>query len=271
MSDPATSVTGPAGGPAQPASGLAPALVDHVLGLGDDALVLAQRLGEWVSRAPQLEEDVAFANLALDQLGQARALLAYAGQLEGAGRDEDQLAYLRDDPEFRNVQLVELPDADFAVAMARLLTFTTFQRLRYEALTRSTDPTLATIAARAAKEVDHHADHARSWVVRLGDGTGESRRRMAAGLETVWPYVDELFTPAPGDAPLVEQGITVDVAGLRPPWSAELDAVLAEAGLTRPEPSWTARGGRRGLHTEHLGHLLAVMQHLHRSHPGASW
>jgi ring-1,2-phenylacetyl-CoA epoxidase subunit PaaC len=243
----------------------------YVLGLGDDALVLAQRLGAWVSRAPQLEEDVALANLALDHLGQARALLSYAGQLEGTGRDEDALAYLRDDREFRNVQLVELPDADFAVAMARLLTFTTFRRLQYERLSASADPTLATIAARAVKEMDYHADHARSWVIRLGDGTQESHRRMAAGLAFVWPYVEELFTPAPGEETLVGQGIAVDVAGLRPEWDAELDAVLAEATLARPAPTWTARGGRQGLHTEHLGHLLAVMQHLHRSHPGASW
>jgi ring-1,2-phenylacetyl-CoA epoxidase subunit PaaC len=263
--------TGPEPAGPDPAHPDRAALAGYVLGLADDALVLAQRLGEWVSRAPQLEEDVALANLALDQLGQARALLTYAGEVEGAGRGEDELAYLRDEREFRNVCLVELPDEDFAVAVVRLLLFTTYQRLHYERLSASSDATLATIAARAVKEAAYHADHAREWVVRLGDGTPESHRRTADALDRLWPYVEELFTRQPADGVLVAQGIAVDVAALRPAWEAEVGAVLAQATLTRPNPSWTSRGGRRGLHTEHLGPLLAVLQHLHRSHPGASW
>jgi ring-1,2-phenylacetyl-CoA epoxidase subunit PaaC len=235
---------------------------EYVLGLGDDALVLAQRLGEWVTRAPQLEEDVALGNIALDLLGQARTLLTYAGELEGAGRDEDDLAYLRDDREFRNVQLVELPNGDFAVTMARQLVFSAYQCELYGALARAGDATLAGLAAKAVKEVAYHCDHATQWVLRLGDGTAESHTRMQAGLERVWPYTDELFDP--GDGP-------VDPATLRPAWESAVDKVIAGATLTRPEPGRRSRGGRHGLHTEHLGHLLAELQHLHRSHPGATW
>ncbi|HEV7827089.1 MAG TPA: 1,2-phenylacetyl-CoA epoxidase subunit PaaC [Mycobacteriales bacterium] len=235
----------------------------HVLGLADDALLLAQRLGEWVTRAPEIEEDIALGNIALDLLGQARTLLAYAGDLDGTGRDEDDLAYLRDDREFRNVLLVEIPNGDFAVTMARLLVFSAYQHALYSALAHCPDTTLAGLAAKAVKEVSYHRDHATQWVLRLGDGTAESHERMQAGLERVWPYTDELFDPAP-DAP-------VDPASLRPMWTSYVDDVLARATLRRPEPAWRSRDGRRGVHTEHLGHLLAEMQHLHRSHPGATW
>jgi ring-1,2-phenylacetyl-CoA epoxidase subunit PaaC len=241
--------------------GCAP-LRGYVLGLGDDALILAQRLGEWVTRAPQLEEDVALGNIALDLLGQARALLTYAGELEGAGRDEDDLAYLRDDREFRNVQLVELPGGDFAVTMARQLVFSAYQYELYAALAETADATLAGLAAKAVKEVAYHRDHATQWVLRLGDGTAESHARMQAALEHIWPYTDELFDPADGP---------VDPATLRPAWESTVDRVRADATLRRPEPGRRSRGGRQGLHTEHLGHLLAELQHLHRSHPGVAW
>jgi ring-1,2-phenylacetyl-CoA epoxidase subunit PaaC len=234
-----------------------------VLGLADDALVLAQRLGEWATRAPELEEDIALANIALDLLGQARTLLAHAGELDGTGRDADALAYLRDDREFRNVQLVEIPNGDFAVTMARLLVFSAYQHALYSALRHRPDSTLAGLAGKAVKEVAYHRDHATQWVLRLGDGTAESHERMQAALDRIWPYTDELFDPAP-DAP-------VDPAFLRPEWTSHVDGVLAAATLRRPEPAWRSRGGRDGLHTEHLGHLLAEMQHLHRSHPGARW
>jgi ring-1,2-phenylacetyl-CoA epoxidase subunit PaaC len=240
-----------------------PPLAAYALGLGDDALILAQRLGEWVAHAPQIEEDVALANIALDLLGQARTLLAYAGQVEDAGRDEDDLAYLRDDRDFRNVQLVEVPNGDFAVTMARQLAFSAYQYELYRALGNSGDQTLAGLAGKAVKEVSYHRDHATQWVLRLGDGTELSRRRMQAGLEQIWPYTEELFDPA--------TGIAVDPATLRPAWAAYVTSVLAEATLQLPEPRWRSRGGRTGLHTEHLGHLLAEMQHLHRSHPGATW
>ncbi len=249
----------------------APPVAPYALALGDDALILAQRLGEWVASAPELEEDVALANLALDLLGQARLLLTYAGETERAGRDEDDLAYLRDDRDFRNVQLVEIPNGDFAVTMARQLAFSAYQLELYDALRASTDATLAAIAEKAVKEVAYHRDHATQWVLRLGDGTTESHRRMQRGLETVWPYVDELFAADEVSAALVPLGVAVDPASLRPAWQEYVEGVLREAALELPAPTWTANAGRAGLHTEHLGYLLAQMQHLHRSHPGATW
>jgi ring-1,2-phenylacetyl-CoA epoxidase subunit PaaC len=246
-------------------------LAVYALRLGDDALILSQRLGQWVTRAPQLEEDVAVGNIALDLLGQARTLLTYAGEVEGAGRSEDDLAYLRDERDFLNVQLVERPDGDFAGAMAKQLLFSTYQLALYDALQASTDPMLAAIAAKAVKEVAYHRDHATQWVLRLGDGTEESHRRMQAGLERMAPYADELFaTDALLDA-LVRDGVAVDVTALRPACDTYVDGVLAEATLHRPTPSWTATGGRAGIHTEDFGYLLAEMQHLHRSHVGATW
>ena len=246
-----------------------PPLAGYALALGDDALILAQRLGEWVARAPQIEEDVALANIALDLLGQARTLLGYAGAVEGAGRDEDDLAYLRDDRDFRNVQLVEIPNGDFAVTMARQLVFSAYQCELYAALGTSADPTLAGLAGKAVKEVAYHRDHATQWVLRLGDGTDLSHARMQAGLDLVWPYAEELFDPVDSAGQL--PGVTADPAALRPAWRGYLTEVLSEATCDLPEPRWRSRGGRDGLHTEHLGHLLAEMQHLHRSHPGAAW
>lgn len=253
-----------------------PALARYTVGLGDDALVLAQRCGEWITRAPQLEEDVALANIGLDLLGQARTLLTYAGQVEGAGRDEDDLAYLRDERDFLNVQLVELENGDFAVSMARLLVFSAYQRELYDRLHGSADETLAAIAAKAIKEVAYHRDHATEWVLRLGDGTEASHERMQSGLDTVWPYVDELFTttgrhgtwPQPD---LVSSGDAVDPEQLREPAMAYVQQVLDEATLAVPAVSWTATGGRQGIHSLPMGHLLAELQHIHRSHPGASW
>jgi ring-1,2-phenylacetyl-CoA epoxidase subunit PaaC len=238
----------------------------YALGLGDDALILAQRLGEWAAHAPQLEEDVALANIALDLLGQARILLSYAAAVQGAGRDEDDLAFLRDDRDFRNVQLVEIPNGDFAVTMARQLVFSAYQYELYTALLSSADATLAGLAGKAVKEVAYHRDHATQWVLRLGDGTELSHARMQAGLDRVWPYTEELFDPA-SQLP----GVAVDPSTLRPAWARYVTSVLNEATLDQPEPPWRSRGGRDGLHTEHLGHLLAEMQHLHRSHPGATW
>ncbi|OKI73855.1 1,2-phenylacetyl-CoA epoxidase subunit PaaC [Micromonospora sp. CB01531] len=236
---------------------------DFTLALGDDALIAAQRLGEWTSRAPEMEEDVALANIALDQLGAARLLLTYAGELEGAGRDEDALAYLRGDREFRNCLLVELPNGDFAVTMAKLFFLAAYQLPLYSALAGCGDERLAAIGAKARKESAYHLDHASLWVRRLGDGTEESHRRMQAAVDQVWPYVHELFTAAPG-AP-------VDPATLRADFDAHVSAVLAEATLTRPADGWAPGGGRDGVHNEHLSYLLAEMQVLHRAHPGAKW
>jgi ring-1,2-phenylacetyl-CoA epoxidase subunit PaaC len=230
--------------------------VEHVLGLGDDALIAAQRLAQWCAAAPELEEDVALANIALDQLGAARLFLSYAGELEGRGRDEDALAFLRDDREFRNCLLVELPNGDFAVTMAKLLFLAAAQHQRYRRLATGDDERIAAIAARTVKESAYHLDHAARWVVRLGDGTEESGRRMQAAVDRVWPYTHELFA---GD----------DLA--RQPWLAAVEPVLAEATLRRPVDGWAPGGGRAGVHTEHLSYLLAEMQVLHRAHPGARW
>ena len=265
---PAARVPSPAAQAAPLSARMAP-LAAYVLALGDDALILAQRLGEWVARAPQIEEDIALANIALDLLGQARTLLSYAGAVEGAGRDEDDLAYLRDDRDFRNVQLVELPNGDFAVTMARQLVFSAYQYELYTALLGSSDATVAGLAGKAVKEVAYHRDHATQWVLRLGDGTPLSRARMQAGLDQVWPYVEELFEADDTTSGLPD--VAVDPATFRPAWQRHVTAVLDEATLRQPEPRWRSRGGRNGLHTEHLGHLLAEMQHLHRSHPGATW
>jgi len=245
--------------------------VRYVLALADDTLVAAQRMGEWVAAAPELEEDVALANIGLDLLGQARALLTHAGALEGQGRDEDALAYFRDEREFLNVQLVERENGDFSVTMARLLLLSTYLHELWGAFRTSTDETLAAIAAKAVKEADYHVDHARMWVLRLGDGTDESHRRMQAGLEAEWPYADELFDSSHIDPALLEAGIAVDPSSLRDRWSKRVTAVVEEATLHVPEARPAVTGGRRGIHTEQMGYLLAEMQHLARSHPGASW
>ncbi len=248
----------------------------YALRLGDDALVLAQRMGEWIASAPQLEEDVALGNIGLDLLGQARALLTYAGELlpgpDGRARTEDDLAYLRDEREWTNVQLVELADdGDFARCIARLLVFSTWQRELYAALTASTDPTIAAVAAKAVKEVDYHRDHASRWTLRLGDGTAESSRRMQAALDRCWPYVQELFESDGLVDELAAAGVAADPAALRGPVLAFLDAVLGQATLTVPQTPVRHTGGRRGIHTEQLGYLLAELQHVARSHPGATW
>lgn len=243
----------------------------YALRLGDDALVLSHRLAEWSSRAPALEEDIALTNIGLDLLGQARSLLTYAGEVEGAGRSEDDLAYLRPENEFTNCQLVEQPNGDFAVTMARLLFFSAYQLELYRRLARSTDATLAAVAAKGVKEVSYHVDHAAGWVIRLGDGTEESRRRMQAGVERMWPFTHELFETDDVASRLAANGAGVDPSGLEPVWEERITAVLAEATLERPADKWRPGGGRRGVHSEHLGFLLAEMQHLHRSYPGATW
>ena len=256
-------------------NGVDPAdLAAYCLMLGDDALICSHRLTEWVTNAPELEEEVALANTALDLLGQARVLLARAGHVEGRQRDEDALAYLRTEPEFLGVALAELPDErDFARAIARLLLFSTWRLALLQRLLGSRDPVIAAVAGKGVKELAYHRDHAAQWTVRLGDGTDESHRRMQAGLQRVWPFVDELFATHAVEARLA--GVAVDPASLRSEVDGVLDAVLSAAGLTRPADSRAARvagmAGRDGVHTEAMGFLLAEMQHLHRSLPGAVW
>lgn len=246
-------------------------LARYALALGDDALVLAQRCGEWITRAPQLEEDVALGNIGLDLLGQARTLLTYAGEVEGEGRDEDDLAYLREQRDFTNVHLVELPNHDFAVSMARLLVFAAYQFELYTRLTSSRDEALAGVAGKAVKEVDYHLDHATSWVLRLGDGTDLSHRRMQAGLERIWPLVPELFEGSWVDPALVADGVAVDPATLREPVLERVATVVTQATLTMPDRPARVTGGRAGVHSQAMGDLLAEMQYLHRSHPDATW
>jgi ring-1,2-phenylacetyl-CoA epoxidase subunit PaaC len=249
-------------------------LAQYCLMLGDDALILSHRLSEWVTNAPELEEEVALANTALDLLGQARVLLARAGHVDG--RDEDALAFLRTEPEFRNIALVELPDdRDFAHATARLLLFSTWRLALLQRLLGSRDPVLAAVAGKGVKELTYHRDHAARWTLRLGDGTDESHRRMQAGLDAVWPHLEELFRASDVERRLVAAGVAVDPADTRGEVDAVLDEVLARATLTRPTAapagSIGGRGGREGLHTEHLGHVLAELQSLARQHPGATW
>jgi ring-1,2-phenylacetyl-CoA epoxidase subunit PaaC len=267
-----TAPASPPGAEAAPgAGGEPPALAVYALRLGDDCLVLAQRLGEWAAAGPELEEDVALLNIGLDLLGQARALLTLAGEVEGRGRDEDALAYMRSPREFLNCQLVELDNGDFAHTIVRQLLFSAYQHELYARLRGSADPTLAAIAAKGLTEVAYHRDHAEHWTLRLGDGTAESHSRMLAALDDLWPHTSELFESDDLVAGLADRGIAVEPPLLREPWQERVTRVLREATLAVPETRWSPGGGRRGLHTEAFGFMLAEMQHLHRSHPGARW
>ncbi|NKX53458.1 1,2-phenylacetyl-CoA epoxidase subunit PaaC [Arthrobacter mobilis] len=242
-------------------------VAEYALRLGDDALILAQRLGWWISRAPEIEEDIALGNIALDLLGHARSFLTYAGS--AWGKTEDDLAYWRSEPEFRSSFLVEQPNGDFAKTIARQLVFSLYQYELYSRLVNSADETLAAIAAKALKEVDYHRDHAIQWTLRLGDGTEESHRRMKSGLDSVWPYVDELFA----DDELIDRlaGVAVRPSELRAPFDALLAQVLDEATLQVPEVQPAMTGNRGSQHSEHLGYILAEMQVIAREHPGATW
>ena len=244
---------------------------EYLLRLADDRLVLGHRLSEWCGHAPILEEDIALANIALDLVGQASALLKLAGEVEGKGRNEDALAYFRDTIDFRNAQLVELPNGDFAATIVRQFLFDAWDVLVLEPLTKSSNETLAGIAAKALKEAKYHLRHSAEWVRMLGDGTAESHRRAQRALDDLWPYATELFLTDDVDRAAVSSGIGVDVEALRPRWREVVDRVFAEATLTIPKDGFTPRGGRTGRHTEHLGRMLADMQSLARAHPGATW
>jgi ring-1,2-phenylacetyl-CoA epoxidase subunit PaaC len=243
----------------------------YALALADDALIASHRLTEWIAHAPQIEEDVALGNIALDLLGQARLLLQYAGSLTDPPRTEDDLAYFRDEREFRNVSLVERPHGDFAVTMARLLLFSAYQYELYSRLVHSTDPTIAAVAAKAVKEVDYHRDHARQWVLRLGDGTEESHQRMQAALDAEWPGAGELCEGGGLGRAGVDVGGAVAPVALEQPVLDWARATIAEATLAEPALRTAVSSGRSGRHTEAMGFLLAEMQHLARSHPGATW
>jgi ring-1,2-phenylacetyl-CoA epoxidase subunit PaaC len=242
-----------------------------LLRLGDDRLVLGHRLSEWCGHAPILEEDIALANIALDLIGQATLLLGLAAKKEGKGRDADALAYLRDAVDYRNALLIELPKGDFAVTIVRQLFFSVFALLQTEGLQVSTDRDLAGIAAKGVKESRYHVRHSADWVVKLGGGTEESHARAQRAVDDLWRYTGELFLADDLDRAVAADGLGVDPSTLERTWQTTIRDVLARASLTIPEGVYMQRGGREGRHTEHLGHMLAEMQIVARSHPGASW
>lgn len=247
------------------------AVFDYALRLGDDALILGQRLSEWCGHSPMLEIDLALSNIALDLLGHATLFLGLAAELEDKGRDADELAFRRDVLDFRNCLLVEQPNGDFAQTMARQFLFSNWQRILLRELSRSNHDGLAPIAAKAVKEVAYHATFASEWIVRLGDGTADSRTRVVAGLEWMWRFADELFISDPTTDLLTQQGVAVDMRSHRGEWDSVIQSVLMKATLDVPKARRAAYGGRRGHHSEHLGHLLSEMQFLPRAYPGAKW
>ena len=250
-------------------------LFDYLLRLGDSPLILAQRLGAWVGKGPILEEDMALANVGLDLLGQARMWLTYAGEVEtrftGKGRTEDQLAFLRDGGDFRNLLLAEQPNGNFADTIARQFLFDAWHELALDALSRSRDERIAGIAAKAAKEVAYHVERSGDWVIRLGDGTDESHAKMQSAIDSLWTYTGEMFVADADETALIDAGVAADVGALAAPWRQRIDAVLDEATLAVPASAHMQRGGKQGVHTEHLGFVLAEMQFLQRAYPGAQW
>jgi ring-1,2-phenylacetyl-CoA epoxidase subunit PaaC len=243
----------------------------YLLRIGDTCLILAQRLGEWCGHAPVLEEDIAMANIALDLVGQARAVLTRAGQVEGLAHDEDQLAFLRDERDYFNLTLVELPRGDFAFSVLRNTMVATWLKLLWERLANSSDAELAAIAGKAVKEARYHQQHSGDWVVRLGDGTPESRRRMTAALSDLWRYAPELFDTDAADEAAAAAGLGPLWSDLKAPWHADMDMILGEAGLALPAASAFRSEGKRGRHSEHMGFILTDMQYLQRTFPGGVW
>jgi ring-1,2-phenylacetyl-CoA epoxidase subunit PaaC len=246
-------------------------LFSYTLRLGDLSLVLGQRLGEWVGHAPALEEDLGLANVALDMIGQARLLLSYAGEIEGRGRDEDNIAFLREQGEYLNPILVEMPNGDFGHTIVRQVLIDTFQLELFERMTASTDQRLAAIAAKSVKEVRYHLRYSSGWLVRLGGGTDESHARVQAALDTLWPYTVELFAEDALDLAMLDRGVAPRLSDVHAGWSQRIGEILAEATLIRPKDRPHSWHGKRGQHSEHLGYILTEMQYLQRSHPGARW
>jgi ring-1,2-phenylacetyl-CoA epoxidase subunit PaaC len=245
--------------------------LQYLLRIGDTCLILGQRLGEWCGHAPILEEDIALTNMALDLIGQARGVLTLAGDQCPQDYDEDQLAFLRDERDYLNPTLVELPRGDFAFTVLRNLMLSTWLKLLWERLRDSSDAELAAIAGKALKEARYHQQHAADWLQRLGDGSEESRRRVEAALATLWPYVAELFEADAVDAAAVAARLGPPADSLREPWLAEMAAVFAEVHLAMPAQGRFRSSGKRGVHSEHMGFILAEMQHLQRAFPGGAW
>lgn len=246
-------------------------LFDYLIRLADDQLILGQRLGEWCGEAPTLEEDLALANIALDLIGQARALYEYAAVVEGKGQDEDQLALMRYERDYRNALIAEQPNGDFACTIVRQFLVAAFMKPFWREAQKSTDGTLAAIAAKAFKEVSYHLRHTSEWAIRLGDGTDESHRRMIEALDDMAIYTGELFEMDDVATAMFEQGIGVDAAKIAGEWRMTVDTVLAEATLQFPQVSHMQTGGRSGRHSEHFGHILSELQYMQRAYPGLSW
>lgn len=246
-------------------------LFDYLLRLGDDSLVLGHRLSEWCGHGPILEEDIAMTNLALDFIGQATSLLNYAGEVEGQGRNGDDLAFLRFDREYRNVLLVEQPNVDFGVTMMRQFFFDAYRKLLFERLVHSKDEQLSAIAAKSLKETKYHLKHSSEWVIRLGDGTEESNNRAQEAIDTLWRYTAELFYKDEVDDALIKSGIIPQMDNLEVEWRSNVTSVIKEATLVIPDKDWKHGGGRKGLHSEHLGYILAELQYMQRAYPGLQW
>jgi ring-1,2-phenylacetyl-CoA epoxidase subunit PaaC len=246
-------------------------LVLYALRRADDALILGHRLSEWCGQAPALEEDMALANMGLDLLGQARELYSYAAKVEGQGNDEDKFAYLRDIRQYRNLLLLEQPNGDFAHTMVRQFFYAGFADLYWRAMMKSSDATLAAIAAKSEKESAYHLRHSSEWIVRLGDGTEESHRRAQTAIDDLWAFTGEMFHIDESERALIDSGIAVDPVTQRPQWLKTVSDIVSEATLVLPRSDWMQQGGRSGRHSEHLGHLLSELQSMPRTFPGVTW
>lgn len=247
------------------------ALFEYLLRLGDDSLILGHRLSEWCGHGPILEEDIAMTNISLDLIGQATSLLKYAGEVEGKGRTEDDLAFLRFDKDYKNLLLVEQPNGHFGDTILRQFFFDAYRLPLFEALVNSKDEQLSAIAAKSLKETKYHLKHSAEWVIRLGDGTEESHEKIAESLENLWRYTSELFYNDEVEAALLEEGIVSNIEDVKAAWEKTVQHVLAEATLEIPTNNWKFEGGRKGLHSEHLGYMLAEMQYMQRAYPNMEW
>jgi ring-1,2-phenylacetyl-CoA epoxidase subunit PaaC len=247
------------------------AIKEYAIRLGDDSLILGHRISEWSSNGPYLEEDIALSNTALDYIGRARLYYSYAATLSQEKMSEDDFAYTRDARQFSNLLINELPRGDFAFTMVRQLLIDAYNLAFLPQLICSKDPTLAAIAGKAIKETQYHFRRSRDWVLRLGDGTQESHTRTQAALNDLWGYTHELFESDALEQSLIEQGIAVDNSCLKEDWKKTIDSCITQATLTLPEDGWAVKGGRKGYHTENLGHLLTELQFVHRSYPGLQW
>ena len=246
-------------------------LIDYALHLADTTLILSQRNSEWCGHGPILEEDIAMTNISLDLIGQAMSLLDYAGELDGQGKDHDALAFLRFENEYRNALLLEQPNGDFANTIMRQFLFDAFRKPLYEKLLDSTDQQIAAIAEKSLKETRYHLKHTSEWIIRLGDGTDESHQRAQTALDLLWRYTDELFFETADDVSLVTSGIVPSMNEIKTQWSKTVQSVLEEATLVIPTNNWQFEGGRKGIHSEHLGFLLADLQYMQRAYPGMKW